>query len=436
MSAMRPGVLLCLLLAAVPLALAHEEPPGPTRMGTVTGRVIEHGQSGSVLKGATVRLDSNGTPLATTLTDSIGTFTFAAPGRLHAIYGVNVELPGWERDGYGHGLVTILSDSVTRLSDFIMWPARYFDWTTYNEFMSAPSIEVHSVNSRATQTQERDSTLLTTYRHYLHPTGPLVVRIGITPPWRDLIAEQEGVEASCLPDPGWPEIKEYGKYLLVDKGRCRFMQVQMWPDRTGMRVWDVDSIVPGRPTKGGWSRGTEQSIGWPTMDGLRVYFHPHGDEFISAWGVWTPLSDGHGIQKSPEANAVPHAGTHAERAVPQQGNTNPLAGEQSTAPQMIAGEPDIPVVPFWKVDVRPRPINIPAPTDPDRFRSSGGGSVVEALLDTNGLVIEARILKPSGDTSFDRSAVEAALKSRFSPAKHRDKAVRVWVSIPFIYHLN
>ena len=101
-------------------------------------------------------------------------------------------------------------------------------------------------------------------------------------------------------------------------------------------------------------------------------------------------------------------------------------------------ETDIPVVPFWKVEVKPQPINIPVPTYPDMARTAGieGQAVVEALVDVDGSVADARILKPSGNASLDQAAVDAALRSKFSPARQRDKAVRVWVSIPFRFTLN
>jgi|WetSurMetagenome_2_1015567.scaffolds.fasta_scaffold399352_2 periplasmic protein TonB len=101
-------------------------------------------------------------------------------------------------------------------------------------------------------------------------------------------------------------------------------------------------------------------------------------------------------------------------------------------------ETDIPVVPFWKVEVKPKPIDIPTPTYPDMARTAGieGQAVVEALVDIDGLVADARILKPSGNASLDQAAVDAAMRSKFSPAKQRDKPVRVWVSIPFRFTLN
>ena len=101
-------------------------------------------------------------------------------------------------------------------------------------------------------------------------------------------------------------------------------------------------------------------------------------------------------------------------------------------------ETAIPVVPFWKVEVKPTPINIPVPAYPDMARTAGieGTAVVEALVDVDGSVADARILKPSGNASLDQAAVDAAMRSKFSPARQRDKAVRVWVSIPFRFTLH
>jgi len=101
-------------------------------------------------------------------------------------------------------------------------------------------------------------------------------------------------------------------------------------------------------------------------------------------------------------------------------------------------ETDIPVVPFWKVEVKPQPKNIPVPTYPDMARSAGieGQTVVEALVGTDGTVSDARVLKSSGNASLDQAAVEAAMRSTFTPARQRDKAVRVWVSIPFRFTLS
>ncbi|MEO0070948.1 MAG: TonB family protein [candidate division WOR-3 bacterium] len=101
-------------------------------------------------------------------------------------------------------------------------------------------------------------------------------------------------------------------------------------------------------------------------------------------------------------------------------------------------ETDIPVVPFWKVEVKPTPVNIPKPVYPDLARNAGieGQCVVEGLVDVDGSVIEVKIVKSSGNQSLDAAAVEAAYKAKFTPAKQRDKAVRVWVSIPYRFTLQ
>ncbi len=99
---------------------------------------------------------------------------------------------------------------------------------------------------------------------------------------------------------------------------------------------------------------------------------------------------------------------------------------------------EVPVVPFWKVEVKPKPEYIPQPTypEPARLAQIEGNVVVEALVDVDGKIIDAKILKSSGNITLDQAAVEAAQKARFTPAKQRDMFVRVWVSIPFRFTLT
>ncbi len=101
-------------------------------------------------------------------------------------------------------------------------------------------------------------------------------------------------------------------------------------------------------------------------------------------------------------------------------------------------ETDIPVVAFWKVEVKPNPIIIPKPVYPELARNAGieGQCVVEALVDVDGSVIDVKVIKSSGNQSLDAAAVEAAFKAKFTPAKQRDMAVRVWVSIPYRFTLQ
>jgi TonB family protein len=97
-----------------------------------------------------------------------------------------------------------------------------------------------------------------------------------------------------------------------------------------------------------------------------------------------------------------------------------------------------PTVPFFKVEVKPKPINTPMPVYPEMVRSAGieGTAVVEALLDLDGSVMDARILKSSTNQMLDAAAIEASLRAKFTPAKQRDKPVRVWISIPYRFTLK
>jgi protein TonB len=100
--------------------------------------------------------------------------------------------------------------------------------------------------------------------------------------------------------------------------------------------------------------------------------------------------------------------------------------------------PDIEVVSYYKVEVKPQPVYAPTPDYPDLARKAGieGKAVVKMLIDIDGSVIDVQILKSSGNQMLDEAALAAARKSRFTPAKQRDKLVRVWVSRPFDFKLE
>ncbi|MFB0509806.1 MAG: energy transducer TonB [bacterium] len=101
-------------------------------------------------------------------------------------------------------------------------------------------------------------------------------------------------------------------------------------------------------------------------------------------------------------------------------------------------EVEPPTVPFWKVEVKPQLEHMPSPIYPElaRLANIEGKVVVEALVDIDGRIIDTRILKPSGNTALDQAAIQAARKAIFTPAKQRDKLVRVWVAIPFEFKLT
>ncbi|MGB3480195.1 MAG: energy transducer TonB [bacterium] len=92
--------------------------------------------------------------------------------------------------------------------------------------------------------------------------------------------------------------------------------------------------------------------------------------------------------------------------------------------------PEIEVVPYYRLEIKPRPVFSAKPAYPEICRQAGieGTTVVKMLIDIDGSVIDVKILKSSGNQLLDQSAIAAARKSTFTPAKQRDKLVRVWVS--------
>jgi TonB family protein len=92
--------------------------------------------------------------------------------------------------------------------------------------------------------------------------------------------------------------------------------------------------------------------------------------------------------------------------------------------------PEIEIVEYYKVEIKPTPVSMPTPVYPSLPLQAGieGTTVVKMLVDVDGSVMEVRILKSSGNQMLDQAAVKAAGQSTFTPAKQRDKFVRVWVS--------
>jgi protein TonB len=99
--------------------------------------------------------------------------------------------------------------------------------------------------------------------------------------------------------------------------------------------------------------------------------------------------------------------------------------------------PEIEIVPYYKVEVKPQPLVQAKPRYPDLARRAGieGQTVVKALVDIDGSIRDVQILKSSGNAMLDEAALAAARNWKFSPAKQRDKYVRVYVSIPVNFRL-
>ncbi|UCH09941.1 MAG: energy transducer TonB [Fidelibacterota bacterium] len=75
---------------------------------------------------------------------------------------------------------------------------------------------------------------------------------------------------------------------------------------------------------------------------------------------------------------------------------------------------------------------------PDIAQEAGieGTVIVQAFVDDNGRVQETVILKGIPNTGLDEAASDAIRRTRFKPAKQRDRPVGVWISIPVNFRLK
>lgn len=76
---------------------------------------------------------------------------------------------------------------------------------------------------------------------------------------------------------------------------------------------------------------------------------------------------------------------------------------------------------------------------PDLARKAGveGVVVIGVLIDEKGNPVKTQILKASGaNVGFEEAAARAVMKTKWIPAKQRDRVVKVWVSIPIRFRLR
>ncbi|MBH08812.1 MAG: energy transducer TonB [Candidatus Marinimicrobia bacterium] len=100
--------------------------------------------------------------------------------------------------------------------------------------------------------------------------------------------------------------------------------------------------------------------------------------------------------------------------------------------------PSGPKVVFIPYDDPPQALSPIRPTYPEIAQEAGieGVVVVQAFIDKKGRVKETLILKGVPNTGLDEAAMEAIRKTRFRPAKQRERAVGVWISIPVNFRLK
>ena len=105
------------------------------------------------------------------------------------------------------------------------------------------------------------------------------------------------------------------------------------------------------------------------------------------------------------------------------------------APPPPPSGPKVVFIPYDDPPVAMSPIR---PVYPEIAQEAGieGVVVVQAFIDEKGRVKETLILKGVPNTGLDEAAMEAIRKTRFRPAKQRERAVGVWISIPVNFKLK
>ena len=100
--------------------------------------------------------------------------------------------------------------------------------------------------------------------------------------------------------------------------------------------------------------------------------------------------------------------------------------------------PEGPRVKFIPYDDPPVPLSPIRPKYPEIAQEAGieGTVVVQVFVDENGRVGDTVILKGIPNTGLDDAAADAIRKVRFRPAKQRERAVGVWISIPVNFRLK
>ena len=78
------------------------------------------------------------------------------------------------------------------------------------------------------------------------------------------------------------------------------------------------------------------------------------------------------------------------------------------------------------------------PKYPEIAQEAGieGTVYIQAFIDVKGRVKELIVIKGIPNTGLDEAAIEAIRKTRFRPAKQRERPVGVYISIPVNFKLK
>ncbi len=97
---------------------------------------------------------------------------------------------------------------------------------------------------------------------------------------------------------------------------------------------------------------------------------------------------------------------------------------------------DSTAVPFDALTKKPTAIKRAEAKYPELAKKAGieGIVVVKVLVDENGDVIKAKLLK--SHPLLDEPALEAAMQFKFTPGLQKEQKVKVWMSVPFSFRLK
>ncbi len=100
--------------------------------------------------------------------------------------------------------------------------------------------------------------------------------------------------------------------------------------------------------------------------------------------------------------------------------------------------PDTTIYDFRSLTERPRLIQRAMPEYPEVALKARieGRVILRILINEKGDVIATNLLKSSGNAALDSSAIAAARKFKFTPAKVNGKAVKTRLTIPFDFRLH
>lgn len=119
--------------------------------------------------------------------------------------------------------------------------------------------------------------------------------------------------------------------------------------------------------------------------------------------------------------------------------SSPLLAQDSstTNPAVKTSQERVPPPDFVPVEKEPRIVKSVVPYYPELAQKAGieGRVILKIWVDADGKPHQATILR-SDNSIFDKPAVEAAMKYRFTPAILDNKPVAVWVVIPFTFKLK